>query len=76
MRLIEAVIEEREEMESKFGPLEEQFAILDKCEVNYTNEVAIRLANLPTDWAQFQETVVNCEEVSSLIPLVLVPIPK
>ncbi len=66
MRLIEVVFQEQEEMEAKFEPLEEQFAILDKCEVTYTTEVSFRRENLVVDWEAFKETVITCEEVSFL----------
>ncbi|VDM31109.1 unnamed protein product [Hydatigera taeniaeformis] len=64
IELLEKVFNERTEIEGKFSPLEEQFAILDKCEVTYQNEVATKRVNLVSDWANFKETLVICEEAS------------
>ncbi len=63
MQLLEKVLNEQDEIQGRFIPLEEQFAILDKCEVTYSPEVASRRANLATDWAYFQEAIVAAEEM-------------
>ncbi|KAF6777224.1 hypothetical protein AHF37_03473 [Paragonimus kellicotti] len=63
IQLLERILTEQHEIQAKFGPLEEQFAILDKCEVTYTDEVANRRANLANDWMQFQSALVAAEQV-------------
>ncbi|VDD80599.1 unnamed protein product [Mesocestoides corti] len=63
IRLLETVVNEQTDVEAKFAPLEEQFAILDKCEVTYAHEVVTRRSNLHTDWANFKDNLVNCEEM-------------
>ncbi|KAF5399982.1 Dynein heavy chain [Paragonimus heterotremus] len=63
IQLLERILTEQHEIQAKFGPLEEQFAILDKCEVTYTDEVANRRANLANDWMQFQSALVAAEQM-------------
>lgn len=65
MTLLEKVKSEEKDMEEKFAPIEEQFAILDKYEVTYETEVSTRRINLFTDWTAFKDTIVNCDEVST-----------
>ncbi|VDQ13651.1 unnamed protein product, partial [Trichobilharzia regenti] len=64
IQLLEQILSEQGEIQAKFGPLEEQFAILDKCEVTYTEEVSSRRANLANDWVQFQSSLASAEMVS------------
>nr|CAH8839495.1 unnamed protein product [Trichobilharzia regenti] len=61
IQLLEQILSEQGEIQAKFGPLEEQFAILDKCEVTYTEEVSSRRANLANDWVQFQSSLASAE---------------
>ncbi|TGZ66460.1 hypothetical protein CRM22_005313 [Opisthorchis felineus] len=63
IQLLERILTEQHEIQAKFGPLEEQFAILDKCEVTYTDSVAARRANLANDWIQFQNTLLAAEQM-------------
>lgn len=67
MNLLEKVHNEEKLMEDKFAPIEEQFLILDKCEVNYEHEVSARRANIATDWSAFKDNITNCEEVSTRV---------
>lgn len=61
--LLENVVNEEESIQAKFIPLEEQFAILDKCEVFYTSEVSTRRMNLANDWISFKDAVTAADEV-------------
>ncbi|OON14263.1 ATPase family protein [Opisthorchis viverrini] len=63
IQLLERILTEQHDIQAKFGPLEEQFAILDKCEVTYTDSVAARRANLANDWIQFQNTLLAAEQM-------------
>ncbi|VDL84400.1 unnamed protein product [Schistocephalus solidus] len=63
INLLEEVKKEQDDIQAKFVPLEEQFAILDKCEVTYTPEVTTRRANLAVDWARFQEAISEAEQL-------------
>ncbi|KAM7541340.1 hypothetical protein Aperf_G00000036599 [Anoplocephala perfoliata] len=63
MNLLEKVHNEGKAMEDRFVPIDEQFLILDKCEVNYGHEVSARRANLATDWSAFKDNIATCEEM-------------
>ncbi|KAA0188249.1 Dynein heavy chain axonemal, partial [Fasciolopsis buskii] len=63
IQLLERILVEQHEIQAKFVPLEEQFAILDKCEVTYTEEVANKRANLANDWLQFQSALMAAEQM-------------
>lgn len=60
---MEQILSEQIEIQAKFGPLEEQFAILDKCEVTYSDEISNRRVNLANDWVQFQSSLASAEVV-------------
>ncbi|VDO91677.1 unnamed protein product [Schistosoma margrebowiei] len=61
IQLLEQILSEQIEIQAKFGPLEEQFAILDKCEVTYSDEISNRRVNLANDWVQFQSSLASAE---------------
>ncbi|CAH8498261.1 unnamed protein product [Heterobilharzia americana] len=61
IHLLEQILSEQNEIQAKFAPLEEQFAILDKCEVTYTEDVSSHRTNLSSDWVQFQSTLAAAE---------------
>ncbi|CAH8499452.1 unnamed protein product [Schistosoma intercalatum] len=61
IHLLEQILSEQIEIQAKFGPLEEQFAILDKCEVTYSDEISNRRVNLANDWVQFQSSLASAE---------------
>lgn len=63
IQLLEQILSEQIEIQAKFGPLEEQFAILDKCEVTYSDEISNRRVNLANDWVQFQSSLASAEVV-------------
>nr|CDS32130.1 dynein heavy chain [Hymenolepis microstoma] len=63
MSLLEKVQSEEKDMEDKFAPIEEQFAILDKCEVTYDTEISTKRINLYSDWLAFKDTIFSCEEL-------------
>ncbi|CAL1538804.1 unnamed protein product [Lymnaea stagnalis] len=49
--------------EEKFAPLNEQFVILEKYEVTIPSEVTTMLLHLPNLWEQFQQTLVESENM-------------
>uniref|UniRef100_A0A3Q0KTZ4 Dynein axonemal heavy chain 2 n=1 Tax=Schistosoma mansoni TaxID=6183 RepID=A0A3Q0KTZ4_SCHMA len=61
IQLLDQILSEQIEIQAKFGPLEEQFAILDKCEVTYSDEISNRRVNLANDWVQFQSSLASAE---------------
>lgn len=64
MNLLDKVKVEEKDIEDKFIPIEEQFAILDKWEVIYDSEVSTKRLKLFSDWSAFKDNIVSCEEVS------------
>ncbi|KAK4469213.1 hypothetical protein MN116_006788 [Schistosoma mekongi] len=61
IQLLEQILSEQNEIQAKFGPIEEQFTILDKCEVTYSDEISSRRVNLSNDWVQFQSSLSSAE---------------
>ena len=52
---------DQEQIEAKFAPLEEQFSIMDKYEVQIPEEVSAMLHDLPNEWGLFQQTLVDAD---------------
>jgi len=51
--------------ERRFVPLQEQFTIIERYEVDIADDVFALVENLPEEWAKFQQIVQDCETMLS-----------
>jgi dynein heavy chain, axonemal len=61
--LWERLNSEQSQIESRIPPLFDQFAILDKYEVFVPDELQNQLRDLPSQWHEFQTTLVKADEM-------------
>ena len=50
-------------VQAKFSPLQEEFEILEKYEVELSDQVSAQLENLPADWSKFKLAIDQAEEI-------------